>query len=225
LVILALNFVACADAGPLQDAEAASQRHDYATALRIFLPLANQGDGMAEASIGSMYEFGHGVPLDFVSAYLWLTSAAAHGNTLGAFLLKDVTSKMTEREIARAEKLEREWKPTMPPLNTTSGAETWLCDLNYGDKTYKQQWDIANGRMTAPRGKGYLRLAHYDDQVIVAFHMWRDDKVRDPLTDYIVIEKRTGNYLEMDNIVDANFGKANDDIAEPSVKTGHCAAQ
>ena len=40
--------------------------------------------------------------------------------------------------------------------------------------------------------------------------------------DYIIIERKTGNYLEMDNGVMNAMGKAYDDIAEPSIKTGHC---
>jgi hypothetical protein len=56
--------------------------------------------------------------------------------------------------------------------------------------------------------------------------MWRDAKVRDPFTEYIVIEKSTGNYLDMDNIVDAAFVSGyNENLAEPSIRTGHCSKQ
>ncbi len=148
-IILALNFVAPVAAGPLEDGNAAYERRDYATAMRILRPLANQGDGMAETIVGLMYYFNHGVPLDYVSAYVWFSLGAAHGNSLAAFMLKDVTNKMTRGEIAQAQKLAREWKPTTQSLNTTSDAETWSCDVNMGQKTFKQEWDIANGRMTA----------------------------------------------------------------------------
>jgi len=46
LINLALNFVASVAAGPLEDGNAAYERRDYATAMRILRPLANQGDGM-----------------------------------------------------------------------------------------------------------------------------------------------------------------------------------
>jgi|SRR5208282_252611 len=223
-IILALNFVAPVAAGPLEDGNAAYKRRDYATAMRILRPLANQGDGMAETIVGMMYYFNYGVPLDYVSAHMWFNLGAAHGNSLGGFMLKEVTGKMTRGEIAQAEKLAREWKPTTQSLNTTTDAETWSCEVNMHEKTFKQEWTIANGRMTAPQGKGYYRLVHYDSQVIVAFYMWRDDKDSDgPNTDYIIIEKKTGNYLKMDNIVMATMGKAYDDVAEPSITTGHCS--
>jgi len=162
-IILALSFVApIAAAGPLEDAEAASKRHDYATAMRILRPLAIHGDDRATADIGLMYYFGQGVPVDFVSAYLWFSSAAAHGESFGAIGLEDVASKMTDREVAQAEVLKREWRPETQFVNTSTNAETWVCDVKHGDRPFKQEWSIANGRMTALNGKVNYRLAHYD---------------------------------------------------------------
>ena len=47
-------------AGPLEDAAAAEARGDYATALRLFRPLANQGNAVAQFSLGVMYDKGTG---------------------------------------------------------------------------------------------------------------------------------------------------------------------
>ena len=64
--------------------------------MRILRRLADQGDGMAETIVGVMYYFNsQGVLLDWVSAYMWFSLAAAHGNSLGAFFLNQMTSKMT----------------------------------------------------------------------------------------------------------------------------------
>ena len=50
-----------ATAGPLlEDAVAAYQRGDYATALRLWHPLAEQGDAEAQFHLGVMYESGQG---------------------------------------------------------------------------------------------------------------------------------------------------------------------
>ena len=38
--------------------------------------------------------------------------SAAHGNSFRAFMLKQMTRKMTQREIAEAQQLAREWKPS-----------------------------------------------------------------------------------------------------------------
>jgi hypothetical protein len=45
-------------AGPIEDGEAARDRKDYATALRLFRSLAEQGDATAQEHLGVMYENG-----------------------------------------------------------------------------------------------------------------------------------------------------------------------
>jgi hypothetical protein len=121
LVLLSISVPVAA--GPLEDGNAGYKRGDYATAMEILRPLADQGDGMAEAIVGLMYLNNFGVPLDYVTAYMWFSLAAAHGNSLGALLLKQMTPKMTPGEIAEAQKRAREWTPNMQPLNTATNAE------------------------------------------------------------------------------------------------------
>ncbi len=50
------------------EAVAAYQRGDYATALREFRPLAEQGNAGAQHNLGVMYYNGHGVPQDYAEA-------------------------------------------------------------------------------------------------------------------------------------------------------------
>ena len=52
---------------------------DFATALREFRPLAEQGDAGAQYSLGWMYLKGEGVPQDYKSALKWFTLAAEQG--------------------------------------------------------------------------------------------------------------------------------------------------
>jgi len=47
-----------ATAGPFEDASAAYERGEYATALRLLRPLAEQGDAKAQYKIGLMCEEG-----------------------------------------------------------------------------------------------------------------------------------------------------------------------
>jgi TPR repeat protein len=59
-----------------------------------------------------MYDNGQGVPQDYVRAYMWFNSAAAQG-LQGAEEDRDqVAQQMTAAQIAEAQKLAREWKPT-----------------------------------------------------------------------------------------------------------------
>ncbi len=58
---------------------AAYERGDYATAIKEFRPLAEQGDALAQYGLGVMYEVGKGVPQDYAEAVKWFRKAAAQG--------------------------------------------------------------------------------------------------------------------------------------------------
>jgi TPR repeat protein len=99
-----------AAAGPLEDADAAIKRRDYATAARIIRPLAEQGDANAQYVLGVYYENGLGVPQDRVKAYMWLSLAASQGRE-NAASVRDLAAKlMSSAEIEQAQQLAREWK-------------------------------------------------------------------------------------------------------------------
>jgi TPR repeat protein len=109
-IILVLGFAATAAAGPLEDADAALKRRDYATAVRLNRPLAEQGNANAQYNLGTFYDNGLGVPQDKVRAYMWFSLSAAQGRE-GAAALRDlIARRMTPAQIAEAQKLAREWK-------------------------------------------------------------------------------------------------------------------
>jgi uncharacterized protein len=58
----------------------AYNRGDYATALREWKPLAEQGDALAQYLVGSMYDEGQGVLQDYKTAVKWWTLAAEQGD-------------------------------------------------------------------------------------------------------------------------------------------------
>jgi TPR repeat protein len=58
---------------------AATNRGDFATAARIFRPLAAAGDVNAQYNLAVFYEQGHGVPRNPAQAALWYRKAAARG--------------------------------------------------------------------------------------------------------------------------------------------------
>jgi uncharacterized protein len=58
--------------GSLEEADAAIDKGDYATALRVLRPLAKQGNADAQARIGMMYRQGE----DWDEAMKWFRSAA-----------------------------------------------------------------------------------------------------------------------------------------------------
>ena len=86
----ALMLVAVAGAavaGPWEDANAAADRGDYATALRLLHPLADQGDSSAQNSLGVMYAKGQGVPQNYAEALKWYRLSADQGNYFAQYNL------------------------------------------------------------------------------------------------------------------------------------------
>ncbi len=65
--------------GRIDDADAAYRRGDYATALRLFRPLAEQGNASAQFFLGVMYRDGRGVPKNDAEAVKWYRLAADQG--------------------------------------------------------------------------------------------------------------------------------------------------
>ncbi len=79
-----LLAAAVVSAGPvwadIDDGVAALVRGDYATALKEFRPLAEQGDAIAQTGLGAMYLAGYGVPQDYAEAVQWFRLAAEQGD-------------------------------------------------------------------------------------------------------------------------------------------------
>ncbi len=64
----------------------------------------------AQYYLGIMYSMGYGVPRDFVQAHKWYSLAGANGDK-GAATLRDALAKqMTPAQIAKAQRLAREWR-------------------------------------------------------------------------------------------------------------------
>jgi TPR repeat protein len=57
----------------------AAQKGDYATAVREWTPLAEQGDAFAQHNLGLMYANGEGIPQDYQTAFKWFSLAAEQG--------------------------------------------------------------------------------------------------------------------------------------------------
>ena len=71
----------------LQKGLAAAQRGDFATALREWTPLAEQGDADAQFNLGVMYDKGEGVPQDDKTAVKWYRLAAEQRHASAQFIL------------------------------------------------------------------------------------------------------------------------------------------
>jgi TPR repeat protein len=110
-ILLMLSLATPVAAGPLEDGYTAYTKGDFATAMRLMRPLADQGNITAQTVVGLLYYFNYGG--DYVSAHMWFNLAAAQGHAFAEMFLKDTADKMTPAQIAEAQKLAREWKPNM----------------------------------------------------------------------------------------------------------------
>ncbi len=84
----------------LTDCEAANSEYDvgdYATALKQFMPLVEQGDADAQLLLGRMYDKGKGVPKDFVEASRWYPKAAEQGHAVAQTHLVAISQGAQER--------------------------------------------------------------------------------------------------------------------------------
>jgi len=86
-VILMLGLSVPVAADPYKDAEAAYDRRDWGTALRLIKPLADQGHAGAQNNLGWMFRLGWGVPRNYAEAMKWYRLAADQGNAAAQFHL------------------------------------------------------------------------------------------------------------------------------------------
>jgi len=93
ILILTLLLGNPAFSADYQKGFTAYESGDYATALREWTPLAEQGDADAQYNLGLMYDEGQGVPQDYKAAVKWYELAAKQGqaaaqNNLGLMYVK-----------------------------------------------------------------------------------------------------------------------------------------
>ena len=103
-----LGLAAPAWAG-FDEGDAAYDRGDYATALREFHSLAEQGHAKAQWRLGAMYTDGRGVPQDYVQAHMWFNIATAQKVMIARMHRDEIVKRMTPAQIAEAQWLARVW--------------------------------------------------------------------------------------------------------------------
>lgn len=61
---------------------------DHAAALRVWTPLAKQGNREAQYHIGHMYQTGTGLKKDVMQAFRWYSLAASKGHATASYKVK-----------------------------------------------------------------------------------------------------------------------------------------
>ena len=91
-VLFILMFCAPAFADFAKGLDAA-QKGDFATALKEWKPLAEQGNASAQSNLGLMYDNGWGVIQDYKAAVKWYKLAAEQGHSIAQLNLGFMYSK------------------------------------------------------------------------------------------------------------------------------------
>jgi S1-C subfamily serine protease len=101
-------------------------------ALRWLRAAADQGEAEAQLSLARMYKDGRAVPQDYIQAHMWANVAVSRARALTEFsgqmspdelsqmrryytaLRDELAAMMTPEQLAQAQALARNWKPTAP---------------------------------------------------------------------------------------------------------------
>ena len=87
--------------------------HDDVEALMWCRKAAEQGYPLAQTALGFAYAQGKGAPQDFVEALMWSNLAQAQNDFMAAMFREHLVFRMSDEQIAEAERLTREWQPVL----------------------------------------------------------------------------------------------------------------
>jgi TPR repeat protein len=93
VLLLTLLVGTPASAADFQKGVTAYESGDYATALREWTPLAEQGYASAQTNLGVMYDNGRGVLQDYKTAVKWYRLAAKQGYAPAQYNLGNMYAK------------------------------------------------------------------------------------------------------------------------------------
>lgn len=113
-VFVALLSLAVPVNAGYEEGLAAAHAGDYATALREFRILAEQGHVVSQFNLGVLNYSGHGVPQDYVEAYAWWSVAAAQGHENATKARGIVSDQLTPEQRAQGQARSRELAPGTP---------------------------------------------------------------------------------------------------------------
>jgi hypothetical protein len=85
---------------------------DYVEAAKWYRAAAAQGLEEAQFMLGLMYRDGDGVAQNYVLGHMWMNLAGTRGYQDAQQERDKLARYMTPDQIAEAQRLAREWKPT-----------------------------------------------------------------------------------------------------------------
>jgi uncharacterized protein len=141
---------------PLVDGGVAQAQGDYATALRLWRPLAEQGNAVAQVLLGGLYEDGQGVPQDYAAAAAWYRKGAEQGAAGAQYSLGHMyeNGKGVPQDYVQAHK----WF-NLAAANTTGSDGIPLAEVKRMQADYAKDRDAVAAKMTPAQIAEAQRLA------------------------------------------------------------------
>lgn len=157
-----LLLVVCAARADLEAGVEAVARRDYATALREFKPLAEQGNVVAQVNLGNLFMKGLGVRQNYGEAARWYRNAAEQNerlaqSKLGILYYYGLGVPKDPEEAARwFEKAARQGEPSAQTVLATLYAQGEGVQRDLAQAYYWYTLAAEQGSEEALRGRGSL---------------------------------------------------------------------
>ena len=129
-------------------------KQNYAEAFKWYRLAADQGDAEAQFNLGAMYAYGQGLAHYLVSALMWFNLAAGQGTERAVRAGELIAKDLTPAQIAQAQELARDWKPTKQPITLAEKTAafyraTFLAAPQPGSQTsqsrsLQRSWHVGN---------------------------------------------------------------------------------
>lgn len=171
--------------------ESRDSRHDYAHAALWYRRAAEQGNVLAQVSLGEFYLFGDGVPVDYVEGIKWYRRAADRGSSGAQFELGQIYSegKFAPQDFALAafwyRKSAERGNPDGQAVLATLYRDGQGVSRNYSEAYFWMSLAAANQELTGTYS--FLAKEHADERDRIAAHLNNAELLN--------VQKRTREWL------------------------------
>ncbi len=149
------------------------EEKNRARSFELFRLAAYQGHSQAQYQLGLAYEEGRGTPEDFMRAHTWYNLSAAQGEYEALMARVRIAGVMTPEQIAKAEALARDWKPSCSicagrrartpkgdrPRRLESDLQSVAADVSYEMGMFRECCSWLQRDAEVPRASSLLRNA------------------------------------------------------------------
>jgi hypothetical protein len=129
-------------------------------AVKWYSLAANQSNATAQVNLGVLYAQGRGVKQDYVRALMWFNLSAAQGEQRAVTGRDMAAQRMTPAQIAEAQKLAGEWRPTKQPV--AAGTPNNNDIANFDPFSFKPKANGTPAATPAPAANGVAEEDPYE---------------------------------------------------------------